>query len=77
MDVCTSLIGSNIKLLQSMALLKPPHTGSKAWHQDNAYFRLQPPDVVGVWVALDRATVANGCMHVVAGSHRDGIADHK
>jgi len=65
-------------LFQSMALLKPPGIGSeKPWHQDCAYFDV-PPDcgVIGVWIALDPATIANGCMHVLPGSHRPGPRLH-
>jgi ectoine hydroxylase-related dioxygenase (phytanoyl-CoA dioxygenase family) len=36
------LLGDDLKLVQSMALLKPPGTGEKRWHQDQAVFRLTP-----------------------------------
>jgi len=42
----------------------------------NAYFRLTPPDVFGFWIALDDTDVANGCMHVLPGSHRTGLQPH-
>ncbi len=76
--ILEQLIGSPVKLIQDMALLKPPHIGGeKPWHQDNAYFLMEPLEkVVGVWIALDRATVENGCMHVVPGSHRSGPRPH-
>src|SRR5262249_652002 len=49
----------------------------KPWHQDMAYFSLPPgTPVVGVWIALDEATVENGCMHVLAGGHRSGPRPH-
>jgi ectoine hydroxylase-related dioxygenase (phytanoyl-CoA dioxygenase family) len=41
-SMITKLLGPDIKLLQSMSLLKPPGSGQKTWHQDNAYFRLTP-----------------------------------
>ncbi|MCC5848547.1 MAG: phytanoyl-CoA dioxygenase family protein [Verrucomicrobia bacterium] len=73
-----ALLGPDPVLFQSMALIKPPHIGSeKPWHQDNAYFNVTPLDaVVGVWIALDAATVANGCMHVIPGGHRMGALRH-
>ncbi|MCY3712873.1 MAG: phytanoyl-CoA dioxygenase family protein [Gemmatimonadetes bacterium] len=71
------LIGPDVSLFQSMLLMKPPRFGGqKVWHQDNAYFRLEPNDVFGFWIALDDADVANGCMHVIPGSHRAGIGEH-
>ena len=68
----------DVVMLQDMALLKPPGGGrEKPWHQDNAFFNLDPDTpTVGVWIALDEATCENGCMHVISGSHREGPAPH-
>jgi phytanoyl-CoA hydroxylase len=76
--VLDQLIGPGARLIQDMALMKPPHRGAeKPWHQDNAYFDWTPLDgVIGVWIALDPATVENGCMQIVPGSHREGPAPH-
>ena len=65
-------------MFQDMALVKPPHLGrEKPWHQDHAYFDypLGTP-VVGGWIALDEATVANGCMHLLPGRHKEGPIPH-
>lgn len=61
------LLGAPPILFQDMALLKPPRLGrEKPWHQDKAYFNLDPRErVVGVWIALDEATTDNGCMHLL------------
>jgi phytanoyl-CoA hydroxylase len=61
-----------------MALVKPAHVGSeKPWHQDLAYFDWHPAEkVIGVWIALDAATVENGCMFVLPGSHTTGPVAH-
>lgn len=76
--VLESLIGKEPILFQDMALIKPPFIGTeKPWHQDNAYFSVTPLDaVVGVWIALDDATVENGCMHVIPGGHKLGPLCH-
>jgi phytanoyl-CoA hydroxylase len=76
--ILDQLIGPGARLIQDMALLKPPHRGAeKPWHQDNAYFDWTPLDgVLGVWIALDPATVENGCMQIVPGSHREGPSPH-
>ncbi|WP_162458416.1 phytanoyl-CoA dioxygenase family protein [Pseudactinotalea terrae] len=79
LTVVRQLCGSDdVSLLQDMALLKPPGGGrEKPWHQDNAFFAFEPgTPIVGVWIALDAATMANGCMHVVPGSHRRGPVVH-
>jgi phytanoyl-CoA hydroxylase len=76
--IVVSLLGPDPVLFQEMALVKPPFIGSeKPWHQDNAYFSYAPLDqIVGVWIALDDATVANGCMHVIPGGHKSGAFRH-
>jgi len=77
--VVRRLLGrDDVVLFQDMALLKPPGGGSeKPWHQDKAYFNVDPgAPVVGVWIALDEATLDNGCMHVIPGSHRAGPVVH-
>lgn len=76
--VVQSILGADPILFQDMALIKPPFIGSeKPWHQDNAYFAVTPLEsVLGVWIALDAATVANGCMHVLPGEHRGGPRKH-
>lgn len=76
--VLDELVGPESRMIQDMALVKPPYHGSeKPWHQDTAYFDWTPlGGIVGVWIALDPATVENGCMQVVPGSHQDGPAPH-
>jgi phytanoyl-CoA hydroxylase len=78
LSVVTRLLGGPPQMFQDMALLKPPVGGrEKPWHQDNAYFRMVPgTPIVGVWIALDAATLDNGCMRVILGSHREGPVRH-
>lgn len=53
---------------------KPPTVGTATrWHQDfPAWPVLTPPDQCTAWVALDDATIKNGCLRFVPGSHRWG-----
>ena len=76
--VLDALIGPGSRMIQDMALLKPPFRGSeKPWHQDAAYFDWTPlGGVVGTWIALDKATIDNGCMQIMPGSHLHGPAPH-
>lgn len=79
LSVVRRLCGTeDITMMQDMALLKPPGGGrEKPWHQDNAFFALEPgTPIVGVWLALDPATPENGCMHVMPGTHREGPVVH-
>jgi phytanoyl-CoA hydroxylase len=51
--------------------IKPPRIGGPTiWHQDYPYWPvLEPADLVSAWVALEDATVENGCMSMVRRSH--------
>jgi phytanoyl-CoA hydroxylase len=76
--VRTLLGGGEPAMFQDMALIKPPRLGrEKPWHQDKAYFEFPiSTPVVGVWIALDEATIENGCMQVLPGRHREGPIVH-
>ncbi len=73
-----AVLGEDYRPYSSMALCKPAGGGAeKPWHQDLAYFSVNRFDgVCGVWIALDRAIIANGCMHVIPGGHRRGPRRH-
>jgi phytanoyl-CoA hydroxylase len=72
------ILGETPVMFQDMALIKPPKIGrEKPWHQDKAYFDYPiGTRIVGVWIALDEATVENGCMRVLPGLHREGPKLH-
>lgn len=76
--VVETALGAQAQLLQSLALVKPPEIGiPKDWHQDTPYFPITPvTETVGLWIALDNATLENGCMQVVPGSHAGGPVPH-
>jgi ectoine hydroxylase-related dioxygenase (phytanoyl-CoA dioxygenase family) len=76
-NVLRRLLAAEPFLFQSMALIKPPRGREKPWHQDHAYFTLpREARVVGVWIALEAATLHNGCMRVLPGWHRRGAFKH-
>jgi ectoine hydroxylase-related dioxygenase (phytanoyl-CoA dioxygenase family) len=63
------------RLWHDQVFYKPPrHPGVVTWHQDYSYWtRATPPGHLTCWIALDDATVENGCVHYVPGSHRWGL----
>jgi hypothetical protein len=73
-DVIEELLGPNIKLYTEQLMMKPRFNGTVTnWHQDSVSFPWFLPQVaVSCWVALDDATVENGCMTVIPGSHKWG-----
>ncbi len=60
------------KCMQSMLFVKPPGVPGQAWHQDERFIPTRDRSLVGAWIALDDATVDNGCLWAVPGSHRMG-----
>lgn len=77
LDRVESLIGPNILLLATHFFCKYG-AGTKyvAWHQDAAYWGLEPPNALTVWYAVDGSDRENGCMRVLPGTHKGGIRTH-
>jgi ectoine hydroxylase-related dioxygenase (phytanoyl-CoA dioxygenase family) len=66
------LLGGPIRLWHDQLFYKPArHGGVVAWHQDYSYWTMtEPVGHLTCWIALDDATLENGCLHYVPGSHR-------
>ncbi len=61
-----------VRLWHDQVISKPPHdNGHFGFHHDFFFWPLSPPNIVSCWLALDDATVDNGCMHVMPKSHQD------
>jgi ectoine hydroxylase-related dioxygenase (phytanoyl-CoA dioxygenase family) len=84
-EAMRTLIGDPIRLHLDQVFLKPAGDGAgTAWHQDNAYFKLNNPrQGAAMWVAVHDAHAANGTMRVIPGAFetplehkRDGNSDH-
>ncbi|GAA2454741.1 hypothetical protein GCM10010191_87140 [Actinomadura vinacea] len=74
LDIAERFIGPDIALFASHYIAKPPYTGKAVlWHQDGAFWPLEPMKVVTLWLAVDRSGPENGCLRVIPGSHREGI----
>lgn len=74
------LLGEDMELDMAMTMDKLPHTATATpWHQDEAYWLPGIPDrrSLSVWLALDEATVENGCMWFVPGSHAEPTRAHR
>jgi phytanoyl-CoA hydroxylase len=69
----TTVIGPNVKAMQSMLFIKSEGKPGQAWHQDEFFIPTRDRSLTAVWIALDDATVENGCLWVLPGSHRAGI----
>ena len=73
-SVIQSLLGEDLLLFRSTLMLKPAHHGSAhAFHQDSAYWPMDPPSLVTISIALEDATPENGCIRVIPGSHKGDL----
>lgn len=61
-------------LLQSMYIFKQPNIGGEVnCHQDSTFLYTEPTDIVGLWFAIEDATIENGCLWAIPGGHRKGL----
>lgn len=58
--------------MQSMLFVKPPGFQGQAWHQDEIYIPTRDRSLIGAWIALDDASIENGSLWVIPGSHKTG-----
>lgn len=65
----SAILGPDVLLWHSRLFDKPPGGEPIPWHQDMAFWSLDPQVAVSVWIALDRADRQNACVEVVPGSH--------
>lgn len=73
-----TLLGSLVSLSGINYFDKPPDRNrATPPHQDAYYERIQPCEAVMLWVALDDADEANGCLRYVPGSHKLGLRHHR
>ncbi len=71
------LLGPRLDCFLSQFIFKNPGAWGQPWHQDSHYFPFEPArPIVGVWLAVSEATLDNGCLHVLPGSHREPVHDH-
>lgn len=74
LDLVKQLIGPDIILWGSQVFCKPASRGKEIpWHQDGQYWPIRPRATCSVWIAIDRAVPANGCMRYIPGSHAAGV----
>ncbi|HKR11402.1 MAG TPA: phytanoyl-CoA dioxygenase family protein [Pyrinomonadaceae bacterium] len=62
------------RLVQSMYIFKQPNIGGEvSCHQDSTFLYTEPADIVGLWFALEDATIENGCLWAIPGGHKRGL----
>ncbi len=78
-ELACQLLGEDTEPGDEHAILKPAEEGAETpWHQDQAYWDpAYEYEAVSVWTPLQEATLENGCLWFLPGSHRNGIVPHR
>jgi len=59
-----------VRVYLDQALVKEPYGAPTQFHQDLPWWPFESDHACTIWIALDDATVENGCLYFVPGSHR-------
>lgn len=69
--LCHDLEIADPQIVQSMYIFKQPHFGGEVTcHQDSTYLYVKEQPVTGLWIALEDATMQNGCLWAIPGGHK-------
>ena len=75
-EIVADLLGPDIDVFQTQFILKNPGAWGQPWHQDSYYFQFDQQPQIGLWLAITEATLENGCLSVLPGSHKLPIQTH-
>ncbi len=79
-DIAADIVGPAVDCFLSQFIFKNPAAWGQPWHQDSHYFDFGPTNggrpIVGLWLAVTEATLENGCLQVLPGSHREPVHEH-
>ena len=65
-----------VRIWHDQALIKQPWANPTGWHLDNPYWSYSSRETLSLWVALDDATLQNGCLYFLPGSHKTATFDN-
>ena len=76
--IATQLLGEACVAQGEHAIMKPARIGAETpWHQDEAYWNDEMEyDAMSIWIPLQEATLENGCMWFIPGSHKSEVVPH-
>lgn len=76
-DILIAAIGPDVDCFLSQFIFKNPCAWGQPWHQDSHYFPFEPArPVAALWLAVTRATLENGCLHILPGSQAEPVHTH-
>lgn len=59
-----------IRIWHDQALIKKPWANPTSWHLDTPFWSFSDRGALSIWVALDDATLENGCLFFIPGTHK-------
>lgn len=69
--IVDELLGQGALIFRDVMVVKPAHEGAHLdYHQDSAYWDVEPKALVSAWIPLSDITMQNGCLRIIEGSHR-------
>ncbi|MGB1238187.1 MAG: phytanoyl-CoA dioxygenase family protein [Pseudomonadales bacterium] len=69
-QICLQIGQQAPQVLQSMYIFKQPRIGGEVnIHQDSTFLYTNPMSCIGLWFALEDATLENGCLWGMPGGH--------
>lgn len=76
-SLAQKLLDCEVDLLSIQSFVKPKGKGLPApFHQDNAYWCIEPSAGLTMWIALDNCNKDNGMVKYIKGSHTIGVVNH-
>ncbi len=66
-----------IRIWHDQALFKRPWANPTSWHLDTPFWSFSDRNAISIWIALDDATLENGCLFFIPGSHRETTFENK
>jgi len=77
LDVVEALLGVGARRFRDVMVVKPGRTGgSFSYHQDSAYWDVEPKALVSCWISLGDVSEDGSCLRVVPGTHLHDVEHH-
>src|SRR5262245_23790577 len=73
-DIVELLLGARARRFRDVMVVKPARTaGVFSYHQDSAYWDVEPKSLVSCWIGLGDVGTESSCLQVIPGTHRKEI----
>jgi len=70
-DAVEELVGIGARKFRDVLIIKPARSEAFfSYHQDSAYWDVEPKALVSCWIPLGDVSEASSCLRVIPGSHR-------